>query len=447
MKKVLVGVIIIVLCMFEFNKTGIKAIDDYAYSDIELKQKIQAICYETDENLKLETREYQPRYINIDDWINDDGGIKNPVDEEMWLNTPIFKERCELCTIPKTVIDTVSTKQLFELVIDSKINYIINIYDDVDEGMKAFGNAFNGLGELLEREDCTDVVLEFYKNYNIPRNKKFDTSIINERSSSEDLTEVAYEILNNETYYNQLMEDMKTRTIIKICEWILYSKINSYRENSNETIKVSRVINEKNRQKEDSDFLNTTSYYFTDKIENYSSEAIALQSSNTTFTIFTPSGNKVVLEKIQDANIEVMSEEESIGCLGSYAKYINKCVYIMGPGTNRYNCHAYAWLTMVPGYSSYAKKYQLNSPRAFIDDRRVYSISKPRVGCVINYGVTTHSMYVEQLNYTCSDAKIYNDVLISEKMSSKGPLVKWPLKMQEDMAGAQGRTYTYYIFK
>lgn len=58
-------------------------------------------------------------------------------------------------------------------------------------------------------------------------------------------------------------------------------------------------------------------------------------------------------------NPTVLTYERSKTYLGNYVKYLDVCVNILDNGTSKYNCHAYAWFTMLPGYHHLAKACQL----------------------------------------------------------------------------------------
>ena len=139
MKKIkLATIICLSVCMLvsgcaRHGSTGAAATD----SITDTESSVQA---DTETETETETeaiRECQPYYSNPADWYDADGNMVMPIslDEEKWQSSPIFEDRCNLCTIPQTIIDKASTEELAKMVIECKMNYLIDLYGDVDEGM------------------------------------------------------------------------------------------------------------------------------------------------------------------------------------------------------------------------------------------------------------------------------------------------------------------------
>lgn len=132
-----------------------------------------------------------------------------------------FEDRCNLCTIPQTIIDKASTEELAKMVIECNMNYLIDLYGDVDEGMNTVYKNFNGIRELLKRNDCGTVVLKLYSEYTIPQKKHFDYSLIDESLSIEESNKQFQEIFSNEEYCRQINEDALVGYNLHVPEWIL----------------------------------------------------------------------------------------------------------------------------------------------------------------------------------------------------------------------------------
>ncbi|MDD3062805.1 MAG: hypothetical protein PHX50_08180 [Massilibacteroides sp.] len=64
------------------------------------------------------------------------------------------------CQIPKTVLDTISTENLFYLVLDYPLIYDIFAFPNVENGIEKFINDFNGARELFNRESVFNVVFK-----------------------------------------------------------------------------------------------------------------------------------------------------------------------------------------------------------------------------------------------------------------------------------------------
>ena len=173
------------------GSTGVAATD--SITDIASSAQVDA---ETETETETEAiRECQPYYSNPDDWYDADGNMVMPIslDEEKWQASPIFEDRCNLCTIPQTII----------------------------EGMNTVYKNFNGIRELLKRNDCGTVVLKLYSEYTIPQKKHFDYSLIDESLSIEESNKQFQEIFSNEEYCRQINEDALVGYNLHVPEWIL----------------------------------------------------------------------------------------------------------------------------------------------------------------------------------------------------------------------------------
>ena len=93
---------------------------------------------EAPQNETLEVREAKPYYSNIDDWYDSDGKIVMPITQnrELWLNSPGYLDRIKLCALPEELLKSVSTADLVVLMTQCPRNYYMNMYGDVEEGMK-----------------------------------------------------------------------------------------------------------------------------------------------------------------------------------------------------------------------------------------------------------------------------------------------------------------------
>ena len=223
-KTKLAAIIGLSVCMFasgcaRHGSTGVAATD--SITDIASSAQVDA---ETETETETEAiRECHPYYSNPDDWYDADGNMVMPIslDEEKWQSSPIFEDRCNLCTIPQTIIDKASTEELAKMVIECNMNYLIDLYGDVDEGMNTVYKNFNGIRELLKRNDCGTVVLKLYSEYTIPQKKHFDYSLIDESLSIEESNKQFQEIFSNEEYCRQINEDALVGYNLHVPEWIL----------------------------------------------------------------------------------------------------------------------------------------------------------------------------------------------------------------------------------
>lgn len=449
MKRFALITSIILIGLFEFNRTAAayEYVDEEKYSEIVPLDSGDQL-YEG--SLLDGVIDFEPYYNNVSDWYSNDGKIESPTlhDKELWNVTGAYRERCRLAAIPQKIIDECNTEELLELVLQCQLNYIVRMHGEFEEGMLIYYNSYNGLRELMDREDGGEVVLRYYEKYQIPEEKEFDYSVVQDSMSIEEFNDKADEILQNNEYVQQISNDSKVKYIVNLCEWILAQKeINS---EFSETLaqRTVAVVAEKNQEIKDTDFACNTENYFvnslideSDNMEVYA-PYVSRAEAKTIKTIKSPGGNTVVLEKYN--NPTTGSYEKSLEDLGSLKSKNGTCVLLIGLQTSEYNCHSFAWFTMMPGYIKYAKSYQLNDPTPLMEDPKAHKLKKPVEKCVISYG-KSHSMYVTSTNYTCNECRIYNEVRVAEKYAPGGALIKWPLKYSLGY-NTYGNKCEYYIF-
>lgn len=417
----------------------------------ELKNNIQEV--KKNDNYS-EEKSYTAYYSDITDWYDKDGKIQMPIvlDENLWQSTPIFSERCELCTIPESVLKEASTEELLQLVISNKLNYLISMYGNVDDGMQRIVKHFNGIREILNRDDCGEVVLDFYNKIRIPSKMMFDiTCLETEDSDITEFTDDAINVLQNEKCCEQLDYDANIKYAISISEWILSQEnVSSKFSDDQKKVVIESVIN-KNKEKSNTEYADYIENFFMDKLNagentlyedfysNYTVVPFTSASGESYVKIYTPAKRTLILTYVNKPTVK--TRQQSLTWLGSYTKYLGICVELLDNATDAYNCHSYAWFTMLPGYHNYARQCQLNDATNLTEDSTMKKKSSIVKGSVLYFG--SHSVYVEQLKYTCGQAGIVDQILISEKLSNGGPLVKWPWKFSDSYGGS----YTCYYYK
>lgn len=459
MKRVVLIVAVTLLGLFEFNKTSVAAYYEGVKTEGADVDSLNGGNLLYEESLLDRVIDFEPYYSNVREWYGKDGKVECPIleDRKLWGTTVSYRERCRLFAIPQEIIDNCDTEELMQLVLQCDLNYIINMYGTFEEGMKIYYNSYNGLRKLMERNDCVEVVMEYYEDYQIPKEKEFDYSMIPQNLSIDEANERAAKILKDDEYAQQINNDTKVKYTINICEWILSQKNINCKLNSAMVQNIVEIVANKSCELEDTEFAESTEEYFLNSIVNNPNQmqiyapyiVLASSYSNSKLivpkykTIYTAGGKMIILMK--EKNPTVKTYEQSMETLDRYREYVGKCVWLVENATSAYNCHAFAWFTMIPTFSKYAKTYQLNDPTPFMDDPKIKKLASPVNGCVISYG-KSHSSYVSKINYTCNEARVYNDILITEKISSSEPLVKWPLKFSPayEVHGDRCEYFMYY---
>lgn len=117
-EKIFDAVVIAGILLFEINRliifTSANA-NEVNNADYEMADKVTGVSEMYAESLM----DFEPYYDNPADWYDSDGNVRMPIleDYDLWENSPVFADRCQLCAIPQAVLDSISTKDLVELVL------------------------------------------------------------------------------------------------------------------------------------------------------------------------------------------------------------------------------------------------------------------------------------------------------------------------------------------
>jgi len=295
-KKLLMSAMLVgTVCMLQVGQSSVVALDMAPISVENVKNNIDNTGDE----------KYTPYYQEASQWYDKDGNIQTPItlDEELWQSTPIFSERCELCAIPDEVLQNATTEDLLQLVVDCKLNYLISLYGDVDMAMTRITECFNGIRELMSREDCGQVVLDMYNKYEIPFQKFFDNNIIGEFSDIQEFKDKVKCVLEDEEYFVQIRKDSQVANTLNILEWILTQKCVAEQFDTIAKEEVIQDVLNKTKQKNSTEYATFIEEYFISAIkngqcleygqctENYGAEIMSARGK-VYVTILTPSKKK-----------------------------------------------------------------------------------------------------------------------------------------------------------
>ena len=299
------------------------------------------------------------KYEEWYDDVNNEYIFPIDADSEDWKNLNSHQEMIDACTIPENLIESLSTNELYELVIKYPLLIDMFAYNSENQGFEVIRKYFNGLEALLCREDIVNTLLDAYSNIELSSKNQdnFDTlckiqflelmltdeDIVNKMSATQKnkLSELAYE-----NYCKKQTNDLYTN-----CEGKLYEYANN-----------NGTLNDINNIKKS--VLNTNINY--SNLELYNPEDLSLLGSlNTTF-IRTPKGSKVIVilnKKYDEKTLQNFTE-------ASLKQYPNAT--LIYPANNKYNCHSYAWY-----WQSKYNSYWINGSEAelYVTDGSYRAIS------------------------------------------------------------------------
>lgn len=215
-------------------------------------------------------------------------------------------ERVEFSQIPNDEMTKMNTMELARAVLDYPCFCDLLFYDDVQNGFLTVAEHFNGLKELLSRDDAGTNLLLWYLS-NTKNLYKAD---------AEDI------------------DDINKALKIYYAEIILAQPDILQNMNSKELQELNSIMsfNYEKRKKNKIDFPSYSGFY------DVTNKVSAEKTSNRAY-VQTPKGNYVYVDVITGEDIYYNSKE-------TLAQII-ECNYpgavVVGDATNRYNCHSYAW--------------------------------------------------------------------------------------------------------
>ena len=84
---------------------------------------------------------------------------------DKWKKFKSHAEMVKNCQLEDEKIQRMSTNELFNVVMAYPLLIDVFLYDDIDQGIKSVSQQYNGLRELLKRDDLQDVLYHKYLTY------------------------------------------------------------------------------------------------------------------------------------------------------------------------------------------------------------------------------------------------------------------------------------------
>lgn len=341
-----------------------------------------------------------------------------PKNEE-WKELKSHQDMLDVCQLSEETLEKSTTEELFDIVLDYPLLIDIELYNSFDEGISEVAKQFNGMEELLKREDFPRVLKEKYENAGVPVKERVNYSGITIENVNELLD-------NNVELRKEVYLDFQDKMALSFEERLLSGSM--VLENYTESEKVSIVNTAYQKMKEksvssaygyqaESDFFdciyseegreewkNIINDYYTvnydesesvisvmpktvtsnSLLNNFDSGAAVLSDTFTTFTIQveTPRGSKV--DCIVHLDNKLNSDEYAARFKATYPW---ATVVSNGYGWN--NCHAYAWASRQDIWMNDPSKYMLDGSYVEVAGNRPTAMGQKAMWNSIHSGVVT----------------------------------------------------------
>ncbi len=415
MKRKIAGFGIILLWIFS------RAVKSYSAGDADLQELsavaemyADAVC--TDEA----------------DWYAD-GELKFAISifDEEWKALDGKEEMLAVCQLPDKLLKKLSTYELLKLTEEYPMLGDIYAANTMEEGFRNVVDSFNGLRELLSREDCLEVVCDEYDNLIFPEKCAIS---YNECKTEEEKVALFNKILHDDELLKIETEDSKPLLVCDLLEMIMLDKTT---EENVETL--FETVVDKATEKEKSEYFEEKDKYLyvSELEESMLSEASAyfIKQTSTNKTTKTLYWRGVAIEVLVDDNPSYNTFEEAMSFI---SKYKDKDLSLVSLGCRESNCHSYAWLKEI--FPAESHKYTLNYvPAGLIKECIEYKIP---VNGAIAYK-TQHSAVVIDASHR-NERYEYDPIVIAKWAG--GPVIKGPMSVG-DYGMTHGEIYGYYCYR
>lgn len=177
--------------------------------------------------------------------------------DDVWNTLDTKQERLYLLQIPESVLDSLTTQELLELVLDYPYFSDYQFFDTPNGAYNTFMTDFNGFRALLGRNDITEVLLAAYNSAEILGTAE-DISMCEEFLSAEE------ESLASEKKDSRDFRDFdafaKAFTYAASIEFLIVcDQIHNGEHSLDQAIKLQEILAEKNEQREQSDLYSANS--------------------------------------------------------------------------------------------------------------------------------------------------------------------------------------------
>ena len=270
-----------------------------------------------------------------------------------WAEFTDHQQMIDACEIPENILCAMTTEALVETVLDYPLFIDPYAFNNVNHGFESISNTFNGVKELMTRDDASTILLEKYQN-----------AIVLTPFAARQASAKEYFYLSN----IELM----------MAQPVFYNKLSI----SNQ-IKFDNIAEEKYAEKsqfpnEYNIILQSTYYY---ALSQQQGIKLYVQGDTLSTThVYTPRGTPVLVERKQEW--DAMNQTGATNYFNSTYPNATR----IGIATYNYNCHSYAWYS-----ASTSNIYWMNDPRPYQQDGSYTAYSSARANDKITYNTLTHS--------------------------------------------------------
>lgn len=256
-----------------------------------------------------------------------------------WLKLEDNTSMVKACQIPEAVLKTLSTEDLFKIVLDYPLIYDIYAFNDVNDGIEKLMDDFNGIRELFKRSGTLKLFIDEYVRKSEKIIPVLDSRVYNIVSKGDSIIYLSLletlsttkTLLENSSAYEKQMIiqalDLGYKVKTKRADYFSGFGFRTF-ENSIKSLKAEKSI--------EKEALSSLSYYV-----------------DTPVFVYTPMGSQVPARKTEESSI-VTRAGLDVKYTNAYPAAQKIITYDGYSSTRRFNCHGYAWHRVENGNNSSA---------------------------------------------------------------------------------------------
>ncbi|WP_287620184.1 T9SS type A sorting domain-containing protein [Parabacteroides sp.] len=254
---------------------------------------------------------------------------------EEWGKLKTEADRFAVLQIPENLLKTMNTHDLVVTCLNYPSMVYFTAFNDTQKGIEFLVNKFNGLQELMRRDDAFAELFSIYKQMD-SRTLKLQGGNINQSSWS--IRRVYFELLLTQDCIINRISDIERTSLIEEIRNKFYQKADNPEEFSRldylPTLKLLNVTlsNSKKVKQE-----NSVEEILVNVFQSVDSKYNPVYAKTT---IYTPNGTAVPVLKLVGGELTKDQKEQTRD--DWMTLYSNRIIYV-SESTFSYNCHAYAW--------------------------------------------------------------------------------------------------------
>lgn len=273
-------------------------------------------------------------------------------DDPEWSNYK-HAELVNMLQIPEDVLTGMSNEELVESVLNYPYIMDIMCYDKIADGIEIVADHFNGLKEVLERDNIADTLIQRYQTVTLDEMKSYDPYEDYEEACKPGIVQLLLAHLNAQ---NKLNAEEQNRLSSAIKE------------------KIAAVEESGDEDKYGLYSIYTTTYDPPLPPPLYDDSILPYHISS----VFTPNGSKVPTIVFE---LDPMEDDYYANQAIAYVEDKFDTARVINRPSQRYNCHSFAWYS----WDTENNNHWINDPSPYWRDGSYKRISNKQVNAIIVY--------------------------------------------------------------